>query len=88
MKEPLSMLKKQQVVTTEEAKVIEANEVIVVTVQVVEVLKNHSPHEVEMTESELEQENQVEKEAQAAAQVQTNLAEEEVTKINTYDCLT
>jgi hypothetical protein len=43
---------------------------------------------VETIESELERENQVEKEAQAAAQVQTNLAEEEVTKINTYDCLT
>ena len=61
---------------------------IVVTVQVVEDLKNHSPHEVETIESELEQENQEEKEAQVAMQVQTNLAEEEATKINTYDCLT
>jgi hypothetical protein len=43
---------------------------------------------VETIENELEQENQEEKEAQVAIQVLTNLAEEEATKINTYDCLT
>jgi ribosomal protein L18 len=76
------------VVTIEEAKVIEANEANVATAQVVEDLKNHSPRAVETIENELEQENQEEKEAQVAIQVLTNLAEEEATKINTYDCLT